>query len=48
MTPADVAALGVALVALVAVAALAGVGIGVWLDGLAGRDWDQETEEIDG
>ena len=45
MTAVDVAALGVALIVLVAVAALAGVGIAIWLDGLEGRDWDQETGE---
>ena len=45
MTPTDITILGAALLATLTVAALAGVGIAIWLDGLAGRDWDQETGE---
>ena len=45
VTPTDITILGAALLATLTVAALAGVGIAIWLDGLEGRDWDQETGE---
>ena len=45
MTPADITILGAALLATITLATLAGVGIAIWLDGLEGRDWDQEQHD---